>query len=118
MGPWVHKYPHFALPEPRIGFLQETLRWWDRWLKDKDTGVEDDPVNTAYLMEGVRPKTFYEHRDGIWITEADWPNGISWHSAYFQANGILGATLEKLADPIKSPQTCGMQSGEYCATWL
>ena len=43
VGPWVHKYPHFAVPEPRIGFLQEALRWWDRWLKDVDTGVEDDP---------------------------------------------------------------------------
>src|SRR3546814_9994322 len=28
VGPWVHKYPHFAVPEPRIGFLQEALRWW------------------------------------------------------------------------------------------
>ena len=33
IGPWVHKYPHFAVPEPRIGFLQEALRWWDRWLQ-------------------------------------------------------------------------------------
>ena len=29
VGPWVHKYPHFAVPEPRIGFLQEAQRWWD-----------------------------------------------------------------------------------------
>ncbi|MED5530900.1 MAG: CocE/NonD family hydrolase, partial [Pseudomonadota bacterium] len=36
IGPWVHKYPHFAVPEPRIGFLQETLRWWDKWLKNID----------------------------------------------------------------------------------
>jgi putative CocE/NonD family hydrolase len=43
VGPWVHKYPHFAVPEPRIGFLQEALRWWDRWLKNIDTGVEADP---------------------------------------------------------------------------
>ena len=28
-GPWVHKYQHLAVPEPRIGFLQEALRWWD-----------------------------------------------------------------------------------------
>ncbi len=33
VGPWIHKYPHFAAPEPRIGFLQEALRWWDKWLK-------------------------------------------------------------------------------------
>lgn len=43
IGPWVHKYPHFAVPEPRIGFLQEALRWWDRWLKGVDTDVENDP---------------------------------------------------------------------------
>ncbi|MGI9391428.1 MAG: CocE/NonD family hydrolase, partial [Boseongicola sp.] len=33
IGPWIHKYPHYAAPEPRIGFLQEALRWWDHWLK-------------------------------------------------------------------------------------
>ena len=37
IGPWAHKYPHFAVPEPRIGFLQEMLRWWDQWLKGINT---------------------------------------------------------------------------------
>ena len=39
VGPWAHKYPHFALPAPQIGFLQECLRWWDKWLKESiETG--------------------------------------------------------------------------------
>ena len=38
-GPWAHKYPHFAVPEPRIGFLQECLRWWDHWLKGASNGA-------------------------------------------------------------------------------
>ena len=118
VGPWVHKYPHFAVPEPRIGFLQEALRWWDRWLKDIDTGVEEDPAYSAYLMEGVRPKTFYEQREGIWIVEDDWPKGLSWQSVYFKADGGLGEIPETLSHNVKSPQTCGMQSGEYCAIWL
>ncbi|MEK9733110.1 MAG: CocE/NonD family hydrolase [Paracoccaceae bacterium] len=118
VGPWVHKYPHFAVPEPRIGFLQEALRWWDRWLKDIDTGVEEDPAYSAYLMEGVRPKTFYEEREGIWIVEDDWPKGLSWQSVYFKADGGLGEIPETLSHSVKSPQTCGMQSGEYCAIWL
>ena len=54
VGPWIHKYPHYAAPEPRIGFLQEALRWWDRWLKGIDTGVEDDPAYRAYA-DGQRP---------------------------------------------------------------
>src|SRR5580698_6456756 len=32
IGPWAHAYPHFAKPGPQIGFLQEMLLWWDRWL--------------------------------------------------------------------------------------
>ncbi len=48
IGPWIHKYPHFAVPKPAIGFLQEALRWWDRWLKDIDTGVENDPAMRVY----------------------------------------------------------------------
>mgnify|MGYP003903280007 CR=1 FL=1 len=47
IGPWAHKYPHFAVPEPRIGFLQEALRWWDRWLKDIDTGIMAEPMLRA-----------------------------------------------------------------------
>ena len=39
VGPWAHRYPHFAEPGPRIGFLQECLRWWDQWLKGQDTGI-------------------------------------------------------------------------------
>ncbi|MFF0226026.1 CocE/NonD family hydrolase [Streptomyces sp. NPDC004629] len=34
IGPWSHHYPDRDLsPGPAIGFLQETLRWWDHWLK-------------------------------------------------------------------------------------
>ncbi|WP_176440865.1 CocE/NonD family hydrolase [Oceanicola sp. 22II-s10i] len=74
VGPWVHKYPHFAVPEPRIGFLQEALRWWDRWLKGVETGVEEDPALALYLMDGVRPATWYAERPGRWIAEGGWPS--------------------------------------------
>ncbi|HID67971.1 MAG TPA: CocE/NonD family hydrolase, partial [Roseibacterium sp.] len=66
VGPWVHKYPHIAVPEPRIGFLQEALRWWDRWLKGLDTGVENDPDYRAYVMDGLRPATWASTRPGRW----------------------------------------------------
>ncbi|MGD8582361.1 MAG: CocE/NonD family hydrolase, partial [Gammaproteobacteria bacterium] len=37
IGPWSHKYPHLGVPGPAIGFLQECLRWWDKWLKNRET---------------------------------------------------------------------------------
>jgi predicted acyl esterase len=54
IGPWAHKYPHFAKPGPAIGFLQETLRWWDHWLKDQDTGIMDEPAYRVRMEEPVR----------------------------------------------------------------
>ena len=118
VGPWVHKYPHFAVPEPRIGFLQEALRWWDKWLKGIETGVENDPAYSVYLMDGVRPKTWYNSRSGRWINEYDWPKGPVLKSMYLGQGNTLNPDPTRINDILSSPQTCGMSSGEYCAIWL
>ena len=118
IGPWVHKYPHFAVPEPRIGFLQEALRWWDHWLKGKDTGVDKDPDYTAYLMDGVRPKTWYEQRTGHWIAPDNWPDDLGHDQWHLQPGGVLAGQAADLSELIASPQTCGAAAGEYCAIWL
>jgi putative CocE/NonD family hydrolase len=113
VGPWVHKYPHFAVPEPRIGFLQEALRWWDRWLKGVGTGVEDDPDLSLYLMDGVRPATWYAERPGRWI-EAGKPEV---RTLALGPGGTLGegGAFDAL---VASPADTGMDGGEYCAIWL
>ena len=67
IGPWAHQYPDEASPGPRIGFNQECLRWWDQWLKGKDTGVMDEPLLRVFMMDSARPATFYETRAGRWI---------------------------------------------------
>lgn len=117
VGPWIHKYPHFAVPGPRMGFLQEALRWWGRWLTDAATGVEDDPAYRVYLMDGVRPASWYEHRAGRWVAEPAWPApGVSQAELPF-GKGTLGQA-EAFAIPVASPQHCGAAGGEYCAIWL
>lgn len=113
IGPWVHKYPHFAVPEPRIGFLQEALRWWDKWLKGVETNVEEDPATRAYLMDGVRPQTWYTQRQGRWLADpSSTPTKLH----------LTDTGLAQDASPhtrmISSPQTTGMDAGEYCAIWL
>ncbi len=118
VGPWVHKYPHFAVPEPRIGFLQEALRWWDRWLKDIANGAEDDPEYRAYLMDGVRPQTWYLERPGRWLAER---GGATSHlpveTLHLTEDGLKPAPAA-LTARVRSPQDCGMAAGEYCAIWL
>ena len=61
-------------PKPAIGFLQEALRWWDRWLKDIDTGVENDPAMRLYLMDSVPPRTGTRSGRAAGSPSDDWPS--------------------------------------------
>lgn len=69
IGPWEHAVPSTAARGPRIGFLQEALRWWDRWLKGRDTGVMEDPPLRIWVAEPDR-KGGLEH--GNWRS-MPWP---------------------------------------------
>ncbi len=113
VGPWVHKYPHFAVPEPRIGFLQEAIRWWDRWLKGIENGAEQDPDYRPYLMDGVRPATWYEERDGDWLADPE-VEPLRLHLS----ENALSVVGEAFSAVVASPQQCGVAGGEYCAIWL
>jgi putative CocE/NonD family hydrolase len=119
VGPWLHKYPHFAVPGPAIGFLQEALRWWDQFLKGKDTGVLRDPAYVAYLQDSVPPRPFYRERPGRWIAEEKWPSKTIKPQVFKLNRG----SLDKRATPavklaLRSPQTTGAAAGEYCPIWL
>ena len=122
IGPWVHKYPHFAVPKPQIGFLQEAIRWWDRWLKEIDNGCETDPDYRVYVMKGEPPKNSYNFRDGYWIKEDRWPSKASKNKKLFlNSNNVLSLSNKKdkcQLGIIDSPQHCGLKGGEYCAIWL
>src|SRR5439155_39164 len=48
-------------------FLQEALRWWDRWLKGIDTGVLDEPLCRIWMQESPDGA-------GRWVAEATWPS--------------------------------------------
>ena len=118
VGPWVHKYPHFAAPEPRIGFLQEALRWWDRWLKGVDTGVENDPDYRAYMMDGLKPATWYLERPGRWIAEETGATSHLPTRTLHLADVGLRESPTALNRTINAPADCGGDAGEYCAIWL
>ncbi len=119
-GPWVHKYPHLAVPGPAIDFLGESLRWWDHWLKGEPTGIMDEPRYRAYLMESVRPRTAYPHRDGRWVAESEWPSPCIEPQSWWLGPMGLGARPPsgERAHTVSSPQSTGGEGGEYCAMWL
>ena len=118
-GPWLHKYPHFAVPGPQIGFLQECLRWWDHWLKGQDSGIMAEPRYRAYMQDSTPPRAFYTERAGRWIAELDWPSPNISPKRFVLNPGRLDVNAAReQALTLASPQTTGLAGGEYCAMWL
>jgi len=115
IGPWAHAYPHFALPGPQIGFLQEMLRWWDYWLKGIDTGVMDEPMLRAWMTESVEPAPYHEVLPGRWIAEDAWPpTGVAPHRLLLTDDGLRPDGTLRTPRPLCSPQTVGKHAGEWC----
>ena len=115
VGPWGHKYPHTGVPGPAIGFLTEITRWWDCWLKGRDTGIMDEPMLRAYVQDSVPPKSHYEERPGRWVAEAAWPSAnVTASRLYLNADGLGTAPKPGAPLPICSPQTTGAAGGEWC----
>ena len=119
IGPWAHKYPHFAIPEPRIGFLQEMLRWWDAWLKGEPTGVSRDPAYRTYIMDAYKPAATPAAIAGRWVTDQAWGAGnVEVRTWYLNKDGIGGAPDDETPLTNRSAQTTGKDGGEYCIIWL
>jgi putative CocE/NonD family hydrolase len=116
IGPWAHAYPHFALPGPQIGFLQEMRRWWDHWLKGEPNGVMAEPMLRAWMTESVKPAAHHETLPGRWVGEPAWPPPQHETRRLFLTDGGLSAAKGALnARKVCSPLTVGKHSGEWCA---
>jgi uncharacterized protein len=103
IGPWSHQYPDRGLaPGPSIGFLQETLRWWDRWLKDIDTGVENDPPLRAWINDSEPPAPYVPQRTGRWVgVEA--PAGFPHRTFPLSGGRVL----------VRTPWATGQDAGRF-----
>jgi uncharacterized protein len=95
IGPWAHTFPEMGEPGPAIGFLQESLRWWDHWLKGIDTGIMDEPMLRTWIQDSVHPASYYSQRPGRWVADPSWPSpNIIAGYLYLNSNGATG-TLDE-----------------------
>jgi predicted acyl esterase len=113
-GPWCHRYPHLGIPGPTVDFLPDAVRWFDHWLKEKETGVMDEAKYQVYLQDTVKPKTYYDSRPGRWIGLSSWPSEqVETKCFYLNQEGLSFKKIPNQAMKILSPQTVGQFSGEY-----
>jgi putative CocE/NonD family hydrolase len=120
IGPWGHRYPHRGSPGPAIGFLQEALRWWDHWLKGRDTGIMDEPMLRAWMLDSVPPTTRYDYRPGRWVAEPAWPPSEPRRWTLYLAPNRLVLSREarrrgECAQSLQSPLSVGLFAGKWCS---
>ena len=118
VGPWGHKLPHMGKPGPAIGFLQEALRWWDYWLKGRETGIMEEPLLRAWMQDSISPTTYYHERPGRWVGEAQWPSPHVRPLALPLSRGSLepeGARPAEEELTIRSPLSVGLFAGKWCS---
>jgi hypothetical protein len=121
LGPWGHKYAYEGVPGPAVGFLQETARWWDRWLRD-DIDVADTPAMRMFLQDRVAPRGHVETRDGRWIEIDPWPGtGIRREPWWIDEHGHLltgDRPNASVTAVVRSPVATGVAAGQWCAYGL
>ena len=89
IGPWGHNDPVHGAPGPAVGILGEFVRWWDRWLKGIENGIDDEPMVVAWMQGSVRPAANLAQRPGRWVAEERWPSPrIAWRSLRL-GDGVL-----------------------------
>jgi putative CocE/NonD family hydrolase len=108
VGPWGHKYPSDGLPGPAIGWLQESLRWWDCWLKHGDQTIMDEPSYHVWMREPSIPKATVRHSTGRWIAEETWP------SPRIKAKRFELLSDGDFARMRKPVETVGVAAGVWC----
>ena len=113
IGPWAHSFPHDVTVGPAIGWLQEALRWFDHWLKGRDTGIMREPMLRAWMQDPVAPQTCYTTRPGRWVGEPVWPSpAISPQIFALNPANLLGGPATPGEARINSPLWVGLGAGE------
>lgn len=113
VGPWAHVYPNIAYPKPRMDYVKESVRWWDRWLKNIDNDIMAEPKLQYYLMDPVKPAIDYTRRDGSWQAEVSWPSARVVQKQFFLHPGALSPEPCKELHTVEvhSPESTGKMGG-------
>jgi putative CocE/NonD family hydrolase len=115
IGPWAHVYPQDGTPAPAIGFLQEAVKWWDRWLKNEQNGTEKEPMLRAWIENWTPPLGTRTESPGRWVAEESWPSpNIAPKSWYLNPDQCLSTGAGAARDlKIRSPLHVGQAGGEW-----
>jgi hypothetical protein len=73
IGPWSHGDPETCVPGPNIDLTAEMVRWFDRWVKGSENGVDAEPPIVVFAQRSTRPDPLRREVRGRWRYEPTWP---------------------------------------------
>ncbi|WP_237480641.1 CocE/NonD family hydrolase [Lichenibacterium dinghuense] len=113
VGPWAHVYPQDGSPGPAIDFLGECTRWWDHWLKGRDTGAMAEPRLRAFVEDWQEPSATRRLSEGRFV-------GVETEAEQLRFGLAPGRLTAGAGEParlaVKSPPWTGTGGGEWMGT--
>lgn len=114
IGPYNHAWPDNGVPGPNYEWRHELTRWWDHWLKGKDTGITKEPRFTVFVRKGNPPDAALKMAPGGFRYE-EWPIARTLRTVYYPAkdNRLLETEGAPHTDALKYEPGYGFPLGSW-----
>jgi uncharacterized protein len=113
IGPWNHGFPNGSDYGPLYEWRDQAVRWFDYWLKGRDTGVLQDPRLLVYLQHWHPPESHSQEVPGEWRADTWPPAGLKPATLYLQPDHRLStdAPSAALPDQLRYVPSVGVEAG-------
>ncbi|MFN0180011.1 MAG: CocE/NonD family hydrolase [Gemmatimonadales bacterium] len=113
VGAWNHTFPDSPYPKPGIEWRHEAVRWFDHWLKGRDTGIMTEPRLAVYVRQWHPPGPYLEEAPGAWRGEPGWPIPRIRDSVLFPTptGGLAAAPPPDTVARLRYHPTTGVEAG-------
>jgi predicted acyl esterase len=112
IGPWNHGFPNGSDYGPLYEWRDQAVRWFDYWLKGRDTGVLKDPRVVVYQQRWHPPEPQPQNVPGEWRAETWPPAGLTPTILYLQPDHRLSpAAATAGRDQLRYIPSAGVEAG-------
>ena len=113
VGPWNHSFPNDADFGPRVEWRDQAVRWFDHWLKGRDTGVEHDPRLVFFMQHWHPPDPNLATVPGEWRRDDVWPPADAQNTSLFLSSdhSLSRSPTPRDMHQLKYVPTVGVEAG-------
>ena len=112
IGPWNHGFPNDSDYGPMYEWRDQAVRWFDYWLKGRDTGVLSDPKVIIYQQHWHPPGSQSQDVPGEWRAETWPPVGAAPTTLYLQPDHRLSLKDSGSGrDQLRNVASIGVEAG-------